>query len=134
VPLPAAPPADGSADPAGDHARVQAIVDRTRERLIARHAAERVDPAWSNAMELELVELADSDQIRALHANVSNLEVDCRTTMCRMRGDVPSITAGDDFVTLYMTNLGSRMPEAAYRYVRDDDGALHIEIFGIGRR
>ncbi|HKN79055.1 MAG TPA: hypothetical protein VJW16_07810 [Lysobacter sp.] len=117
-----------------EHARVQGLVDDTRERFIARHASERVDTAWSNTMERELVSLADSDQIRAMHANVANLDVDCRTSMCRVSGDVPSITAGDDWFTLYMTNVGGAMPEATYRYMRNPDGSLRIEVFGIARR
>jgi hypothetical protein len=117
-----------------EHVRVQGIVDDTRARFIARHAHERVDTAWSNTMEGELASLADSDQMRAMHANVANLEVDCRTSMCRVSGDVPSITAGDDWFTLYMTNVGGAMPEAAYRYARNADGSLRIEVFGIARR
>ena len=116
------------------HAQVQGIVDRTRATLMGRYTHESVDTTWSNTMERQLVSLADSDQIRAMHANVANLEVDCRTSMCRVSGDVPSITAGDDWFTLYMTNVGGAMPEAAYRYVRNPDGTLHIEVFGIARR
>jgi len=117
-----------------EHVRVQAIVDRTRDTFAARYAAESVDTTWSNAMELDLASLADSDQIRAMHANVSNLDVDCRTTMCRVSGEVPSITAGDDWFTLYMTNVGAKLPQAAYHYVRNGNGPLRIEVFALARR
>jgi hypothetical protein len=122
--------------PFSDPARreLQARVDRTRETFTARYNDERVDSAWSNAMERDLVALSDSEQMRAMDANVSNLEVDCRTTMCRIRGEVASITAGDDWITLYMTNVGAKLPEVTYHYVPGDDGKLRIELFAIGRR
>ena len=116
------------------HKELQAHVDRTRETFAARFNTEQVDSAWSNAMERDLVALSDSDQIRAMDANVSNIEADCRTTICRIRADVPSITAGDDWFTLYMTNVGAKLPEVAYRYVPGDDGKLRIELYAIGRR
>jgi hypothetical protein len=120
----------------GEAARkeLQARVDRTRETFAARFNAEQVDSAWSNAMERDLVALSDSDQIRAMNANVSNLEADCRSSICRIRAEVPSITAGDDWFTLYMTNVGAKLPEVAYRYVPGDDGKLRIELYAIGRR
>jgi len=131
---PSAPMDETTSRDAAARKDTQARVDRTRETFAARFNTEQVDSAWSNAMERDLVALSDSDQIRAMNANVSNLEADCRTTMCRIRAEVPSITAGDDWFTLYMTNVGAKLPEVAYRYIPGDDGKLRIELYAIGRR
>lgn len=115
-------------------AATQQRVDATHALLGQRYANERVDPAWAAGKEQELASLAKTEAMTAMNANVSNLTVDCRTTMCEIGGDFPSITAGDDWFTLFTTNVGSKMPSATYKYEHKADGTVRIHIYGVGRR
>lgn len=119
---------------AANRGRVQARVDDAQATLAARHRGEPVDPAWANAVEHELTMLSSSEQIRAMHADIRDVTVDCRTSTCRIAGDFDTITQGDDWFTLYMTNVAERVPLASYKYERTPDGAWRIVVYATARR
>lgn len=113
---------------------VQARVDRTQQAFASRHRGEAVDPAWSNAKEAELTKLATSDQIKQLGVDARDLNVDCRTSMCRITATFDSTAAGDDWVVLYMNNAAQQVPAASYKYIQNADGTVTINVYAIGRR
>jgi len=127
-------PATRTAGRAADRAAAQAEVDQTREIFSLQYRSEKTDPAWAPAKERELAELSSSDQIRDLKADVQNLNVDCKTSMCKITGDFKTMTAGDDWFILYMNNVGSKLPVATYKYVNNPDGTLTMEIYAQGRK
>lgn len=114
--------------------QVQQQVDRTQAEFAARYAQESVDTAWAGPKETELVGLAVSDQIRQLGVEPSNMAVDCKSRMCHITADFPSMTAGDDWFSLYMNNVGEKLPVAAYKYVQNPDGTVSINLYAIGRQ
>jgi hypothetical protein len=113
---------------------VQARVDRTQLALASRHRSEAVDPAWSNVKEAELTKLSTSDQIKQIGVDARDLNVDCRTSMCRITATFDSTAAGDDWVVLYMNNAASQLPAASYKYIQNPDGTVTINVYAIGRR
>lgn len=119
---------------AAERAAVQAEVDKTRELFTLQYRSEKTDPAWAPAKERELAELSTSNQIRDLKADVQNLKVDCKTSMCKITGDFKTMTAGDDWFILYMNNVGPKVPTAVYKYVNNPDGTLTMEIYAVGRK
>ena len=113
---------------------VQQRVDRTQAAFAARYANEPVDAAWAGAKEAELMTLGVSDQIRQLGAEPQNMAVDCKSSMCRITGDFASTSTGDDWFTLYMNNVGAKVPVASYKYVRNPDGTVSINVYALGRK
>lgn len=115
-------------------AAMQEQVDGTHAALASQYRNQKVDPVWAPGKERELAGLSSSDQIKQLNADVTNMTVDCKASVCKISGDFKSTTAGDDWVTLYMGNLGSKLPSASYKYIRNADGTVRIEIYGVGRK
>lgn len=114
--------------------QVQQQVDRTQAAFAARYNNEPVDAAWAGAKEAELMGLGVSDQIRQLNAQPQNMAVDCKSSMCRITGDFASMSTGDDWVTLYMNNVGDKVPVASYKYVQNPDGTVSINVYAVGRK
>lgn len=119
---------------AANRERQQQRLVATQNAMAARHREERVDAAWSNTVESELASLASSDQIRAMHADIRDVAVDCRTSMCRITGDFDTVTQGDDWFTLYMTSVAARVPTATYKYDNNPDGSWRIVVYANARR
>lgn len=114
--------------------KVQAEVDRTQAAFASRYGSEPVDASWASTKQAELVELSVSGQIRELGVEPENMVVDCKTTMCRVTADFPSTSAGDDWFTLYMGNVGSKVPVASYKYIQNPDGTVTINVYALGRK
>jgi hypothetical protein len=115
-------------------AEVQQRVDQTQAAFTSRYNSETVDPAWAGGKEAALSQLAMSPQMREIGAEPKNLAVDCKSTMCKVTADFPSTSAGDDWFTLYMNNVGAQVPVASYKYVRNPDGSYSINVYAVGRR
>ena len=114
--------------------QVQQQVDRTQAEFAARYTNEPVDAAWAGAKEAELMGLGVSDQIRQLNAAPQNMVVDCKSSMCRITGDFATTSTGDDWITLYMNNVGDKVPMASYKYVQNPDGTVSINVYAVGRK
>lgn len=114
--------------------QVQQQVDRTQAEFATRYKNEPVDAAWAGAKEAELMKLGVSDQITQMGVEPQNMAVDCKSSMCRITGDFASMSKGDDWVTLYMTNVGDKVPVASYKYVQNPDGTVSINVYALGRK
>lgn len=112
----------------------QARVDRTQAAFASRYETEPVDAGWASAKEAQLAKLATSDQIRQIGVEARNLNVDCKSSMCRVTGDFDSMGAGDDWFALYMNNVAEQVPVASYKYIRNPDGTVKINVYAVGRR
>lgn len=113
---------------------IQAEVDTTYSGYKTQYDSEAVDPAWSGAKEQDLLKLSTTPEITRLNANISNLQVDCKSRMCRLTGDFPTLTAGNDWFTLYSLNVGDGIPTSTFKYERNDDGTYKIVIYAVGRK
>lgn len=114
----------------------EATQARIRERnaaMVQRFSAEKPDPSWSSAHEKDLASLQDSDPMRDAGAKAENFQADCRSTMCRIQGDFPDAGAAADWLQVYMSSVGDRLPVATAQQIRNPDGSVRVEIYGVGR-
>jgi hypothetical protein len=114
-------------------ANIDRIVAAGRKKVVGRYESETIDSAWANATRQELLKFSLSDQIRATQSEPSGLNIDCRRTTCRIEADFPSITAADDWSTLYLTDAGSRLPNASLQKSYNADGSVHLTIYALAR-
>lgn len=113
---------------------VQAEVDETYSGYKTQYDNERTNPQWSAAKEQDLLRLRSTAEIARLNADVSNLQVDCKSSMCRLTGDFPTMTAGSDWFTLYSLNVGEGLPSSTFKFERNADGTSKIVIYAVGRK
>lgn len=113
---------------------VQAQVDQTQAQFSSRFKSERTDTAWAGAKASTLEGLRLSDQMRQMEIDPKNMNVDCKSTMCRITADFPNTSAGDDWATLYMNNVAAEVPAASYKYIQNPDGTVTIDMYAIGRK
>lgn len=114
-----------------------ATQERVRKRnaaMAGRFAAEKPDPAWANAHERDLVSLQDSDPMRDAGAKATNLQADCRSTMCRVQADFPDAGAAANWLQLYMGGVGDSLPVATAHQIVNPDGSVRVEIYGVARK
>lgn len=112
----------------------QARIQERNAAMAGKFAAEKTDPAWSGARERDLSALQDSGPMQDAGAKAANFEVECRSSMCRIQGDFPNATMANDWLQLYMGSVGNNLPVATAHQVRNPDGSIRIEIYGLGRK
>lgn len=115
----------------------EATQTRNRERnaaMASRFVAEKADPAWSGAHERELASLQDSGPMRDAGAKATNFRVECRSTICHIHAEFPSQGMANDWLQLYMGNVGDGLPVATAHQARNPDGSIRVEIYGVGRK
>lgn len=104
-----------------------------REQSERRYASEQVDPSWAPGKESELTGLAGQEAFDLAGARPSSLDIDCRSSMCRINGQFESSTQAEDWILMYMSSVGSRMPNSVVSRRRNPDGSMSVEIYGRGR-
>lgn len=112
----------------------QARIRQRNTQMAERFSAEKTDPAWSGAHERELMSLQDAGPMRDAGIKPADLHAECRSSMCRIQGDFPDAGAASDWLQLYMASVGDRLPVATVHQVRNPDGSMRVEIYGIGRK
>lgn len=112
----------------------QTRIQRRNADMASRFSAEKADPVWSGAHEKDLASLQDSGPMRDAGARIENFRADCRSSMCRIQGDFPNAGMAADWLQLYMGSVGDRLPVATAHQVRNPDGSVTIEIYGVGRK
>jgi hypothetical protein len=112
----------------------QARIEKRNTEMSSRYSAEKIDPKWSTAHAQELGSLQDSGSMRDAGAKVANFQADCRSTMCRIQGDFPNPGMAADWLQLYMGSVGDRLPVATAHQIRNPDGSVRVEIYGVGRK
>jgi hypothetical protein len=110
------------------------VVDAGHNKLVARYQNEKVDGGWATAREQSLVAHAVSPQIHDLGVEPKNLTAHCRSSTCQLTADFPTRAAADDWFTLYLTNSGTDLFNAAYQATPNDDGTTHVEIYGLAKQ
>lgn len=105
-----------------------------RQAFIDRYAHEQVDARWAGTKEATMLEAGRSGQILELGAEPHALDIDCRTSMCRIRADFATQSSAEDWFTLFATTLGREMPKATFRYSRNEDGSARVLAYGLARK
>lgn len=153
APVARATPPDARASargPAGGATPAEAMVDQVerraklreaheartrelREQSERRYASEQVDPSWAPEKERELTGLAGQEVFDLAGARPSSLDIDCRSSMCRINGQFESSSQAEDWILMYMSSVGSSMPNSVVSRRRNPDGSMAVEIYGRGR-
>lgn len=110
------------------------LVTAGRNKLVTRYESETIDQAWASTKRVELAEFSTSAQMEAIGAQPDNLSIDCRRSTCRIGADFPSRSVAEDWSTLYLASLGSRLPNASLQTSVNSDGSTHIDIYGLARQ
>lgn len=113
---------------------MEQLVATGRNKLVTRYESETIDQAWASTKRVELAEFSTSAQMEAIGAQPGNLSIDCRRTTCRVGADFPSRSVAEDWSTLYLSSLGSRLPNASLQTSANPDGSTHIDIYGLARQ
>lgn len=114
----------------------EAHVARTtqaREDASARFEQEQVDAAWAPGKEVELSTLTAQPAFETAGVAPRSLDVDCKSSMCRIAGSFASNGDAEDWVLIYMSSVGSNLPNAIVSRTANPDGTTSVEIYGRGR-
>ena len=98
--------------------------------MASTYANERTDPAWASRQTQALAAAARSPQMTQIGADIHDLQIDCRATVCRIGGSFASRTAADDWLMLYLPVAGANMPQSTYNLGRDASGRITLEMYG----
>jgi hypothetical protein len=108
----------------------QARIDQSRQDLVRLYRSEKTDPAWAAAKERELLPLTQVTQIQQMNAVPKQLDIDCKTSSCRVQADFDSSGAANDWATVFTASLGTSMPTGTVQQVTNPDGSVTIEVYG----
>lgn len=112
----------------------QARIQQRNAAMASRFSAEKSDPVWSGAHERDLASLQDSDPMRDAGVKAENFRAECRSSMCRVQGDFADAGTASTWLQLYMGSVGDRLPVATAHQIRNPDGSVRVEIYGVGRK
>lgn len=155
APDPALPPTSTSARNAGSgpraalsgRARLEDAVARRRESRQAQikrseeqrkkaaeaFARESVDPAWAPKKEVELNTIAEQPTFEEAGAIPKDMRIECKSSMCRLDGSFTNKGQAEDWVLMYMSSVGSALPNAVVTRIPNPDGTTRVEIYGRAR-
>lgn len=155
APDPASPPTSASARNAGSgpraalsgRARLEDAVARRRESRQAQikrseeqrkkaaeaFARESVDPAWAPKKEVELNTIAEQQTFEEAGAIPKDMRIECKSSMCRLDGSFANNGQAEDWVLMYMSSVGSALPNAVVTRIPNPDGTTRVEIYGRAR-
>jgi hypothetical protein len=114
----------------------QAQIKRSAEqRKKAAEAFQRepVDPVWAPKKEVELNGIAAQPAFETAGAVPKDMRVDCKSSMCRLDGSFTTNGQAEDWVLLYMSSVGSALPNAIVTRTPNPDGTTSVEIYGRAR-
>ena len=111
----------------------EARISALREQSAQRYAREQVDPAWAAQKESELQGVASRPAVEVAGASPKSLSADCRSSMCRINGEFESNGKAEDWILVYMSSVGSSMPNSVVSRTRNPDGSMGVEIYGRAR-
>lgn len=98
------------------------------------YEAQKVDPAWAAAKENELLDANVNDLVKGSDAVPTDLDVDCRGTICRIQADFKSRGQGEDWISLYPLAVGAGMPNLSYEWGQGPDGKPRVIVYGQARQ
>lgn len=126
-PLEALNPTDGA------DREQQARIDQAKEDLVQLYRSEKTNPAWAVAKERELLPLTQVAQIQQMNATPKQLDIDCKTSSCRIAAKFDTSGAANDWAAVFTASLGSSMPTGTVQQVTDPDGSITMEVYGAMR-
>lgn len=117
------------AEIAARHEQAAHVMQQARQDAAAAFAREPVDPTWSSSTEHTLERVASSPAIQQNVAQPRSLQVECRSSMCRLTSDFGNSSQADDWTLLFMASVGANMPHAIVSRVVNPDGSQSVVIY-----
>ncbi|MDB6163914.1 MAG: hypothetical protein JWL98_1346 [Xanthomonadaceae bacterium] len=119
---------------AANNANISKLVDAGRKKLRSRYDSEPVDGVWASRKQKALEAASSAPQIDQLDAKPLSFDSHCRSSVCLIGADFPSVDAADDWFTLYTMLAGPEMSNAAVSRSTNPDGTIHLQIYGLARK
>jgi hypothetical protein len=118
-----------------DRDRLQAESDARaqHDEFATRYREEDVDARWAARKETVLLNASTSSQIAELGAAPKHLDIDCKSSICRVQADFAVQSSAQDWVTLFLLNAGSQMPRSVFGHSVNPDRTIRVEILGYSR-
>src|SRR5688572_11551446 len=130
--LPANPEALAAANQRAESEQ-QGKIEQAQQGLAARYRSEPRDATWAAAKERDLLALTRLEQAERMNAMPSSIDIDCKTSSCRIAADFTSQASANDWLTVFTTSLGNSLPFGTTEQKTNPDGSVTIEIFGASR-
>lgn len=100
-----------------------------RNALAQAFAGEPVDAAWSAATESHLSKTMSSDIMIASEIIPDQLEVDCRSSLCLVKGRFTKYNDASDWGLMLVTAAGSAFGKAMPVVTPGPDGKAYLEMY-----
>ena len=97
----------------------------------ARFAAEQVDARWAAAQQADILAASKAGQIAQLQAQPKQIDIDCKSSTCRVEADFARRSVAEDWLTLFLMNMGGGMANATYEYSTNPDGSARLTVYGV---
>jgi hypothetical protein len=104
-----------------------------RKKAVEAFQREPVDPVWAPKKEVELNSVGAQPAFETAGAVPKDMRVDCKSSMCRLDGSFATTGQAEDWVLLYMSSVGSSLPNAVVTRTPNPDGTTRVEIYGRAR-
>lgn len=104
-----------------------------RKKAAEAFQREQVDPAWAPKKEVELNGIAAQPAFETAGAVPKDMRIECKSSMCRLDGSFAASGQAEDWVLLYMSSVGSALPNAIVTRTPNPDGTTRVEIYGRAR-
>lgn len=109
----------------------QRKAENQHRALAARFAAEQVDARWAAAQQADILAASKAGQIAQLQAQPKQIDIDCKSSTCRIEADFPRRSVAEDWLTLFLMNMGTGMANATYEYSTNPDGSARLTVYGV---
>lgn len=107
--------------------------EESRRNAVETFNSERVDPQWAPQKEVELGKIAKQSAFETAGVAPTDLRMDCKSSMCRIDGSFTSSGQAEDWVLLYMSSVGSALPNSIVSRTQNPDGTTSIQVYGRAR-
>ncbi len=104
-------------------------LERERRDAASAFASEPVNPVWAAATERQLDRVAAQPAIQQNGATPKDMQIQCRSSMCRIQSDFGQGSQADDWTLMFMASVGSTMPHALVSQVTNPDGTRSVVIY-----
>ena len=101
--------------------------------LANKHRNERVDPQWAGGMEAKLQGVAQDPAFAESGVKADSLDIDCKSSTCRIDAGLPSRGNAADWTTVFMSSVGPDIKRAYTSVVAAPDGTTRVVIYAEAR-
>lgn len=92
-------------------------------------ATQRVDPIWSAKTEQGLQKLNDNPAFAQMGAQAKDLQIECKSSLCQIKGQFANDREARDWTQIYMTDVGNLASMGRVRFYPNPDGSTQVRIY-----